>query len=107
MFKKLTFAEPKKLKLGWWGGQITTRCMFLFKKPKLMLCHLPLEVCHDSSWYFYFKIFYMLRLNQFISTEMKQISHFIIVSVAYVVWQYFHLCAAYSACQAIHPYEKV
>ena len=32
-FKKLTFAEPRMLKLGWWGGQITTRCMFLFKKP--------------------------------------------------------------------------
>ena len=24
MFKKLTFAEPRMLKLGWWGGQITT-----------------------------------------------------------------------------------
>ena len=23
-FKKLTFAEPRMLKLGWWGGQITT-----------------------------------------------------------------------------------
>ena len=32
-FKKLTFAEPRMLKLGWWGGQMTTRCMFLFKKP--------------------------------------------------------------------------
>ena len=32
MFKKLTFSEPRMLKLGWWGGQITTICMFLFKK---------------------------------------------------------------------------
>ena len=32
-FKKLTFSEPRMLKLGWWGGQITTICMFLFKKP--------------------------------------------------------------------------
>ena len=33
MLKKLTFAEPRMLKLGWWGGQIATRCVILFKKP--------------------------------------------------------------------------
>ena len=39
-FKKLTFAEPRMLKLGWWGGQmtITTRCMILFKKPNKSHC---------------------------------------------------------------------
>ena len=33
MFKKLNFVEPRMLKLGWWGGQKTRRCMVLFKKP--------------------------------------------------------------------------
>ena len=51
-FKKLTFAEPRMLKLGWWGGQIKKRILSLFKKNPikaiaLVLCYLPLEVCHD------------------------------------------------------------
>ena len=33
LFKKLTFAETRMLRLGWWGGQITTRILSLFKKP--------------------------------------------------------------------------
>ena len=32
-FKKLTFSEPRMLKLGWWGSQITTKILYLFKKP--------------------------------------------------------------------------
>ena len=46
MFKKLTFAEPWMLKLGWWwGGQLIIRTLSMFKKPKL--CYSPLGVCHD------------------------------------------------------------
>ena len=38
MFKKLTFAEPRMLKLGWWGGHISTRILSLFKKPNYSNC---------------------------------------------------------------------
>ena len=38
MFKKLTFSVPLMLKLGWWGGQITTRALSMFKRPNKSHC---------------------------------------------------------------------
>ena len=77
-FKKLTFAEPRMLKLGWWGGQIT-RILSLFKKPHLK----PLHSCCVTRLWRYVTIFVKLLINYnqiawhlpFLITEMLYDRH--------------------------------